>query len=233
MVCRHFAFYIRAMTKQRKAASKKKRAPRRKPATIPDAVAAGDVSVDAVAAIMQADADNSLLPEFKEAQRDKHPGGRPTLYKPEYAHIAAFMCRNREATDEELAECFDVAVSTIYLWKRVNPEFSEAIKPAKASVDDRVEEALAARALGYSHPDSHVSVIDKGVVITPLIKHYPPDTAAAFIWLKNRRPEKWRDKSEVNVTGLTLEQMVAAARKPAESTTPVATPVTPAPATNG
>jgi hypothetical protein len=29
----------------------------------------------------------------------------------------------------------------------------------------------------------------------------PPDTAAAFIWLKNRRPGSWRDKHEQEITG--------------------------------
>ena len=29
-------------------------------------------------------------------------------------------------------------------------------------------------------------------------EHFPPDTAAAFIWLKNRQPHRWRDKKEVH-----------------------------------
>ena len=37
-------------------------------------------------------------------------------------------------------------------------------------------------------------------VYAPYTEHYPPDTAAAFIWLKNRRKQDWRDKSEVSVT---------------------------------
>ena len=32
-------------------------------------------------------------------------------------------------------------------------------------------------------------------------EHFPPDTAAAFIWLKNRQPHRWRDKKEVHETG--------------------------------
>jgi hypothetical protein len=36
-------------------------------------------------------------------------------------------------------------------------------------------------------------------MIVPTTKHYPPDTAAAIIWLKNRQPERWRDKIEQEV----------------------------------
>ena len=32
--------------------------------------------------------------------------------------------------------------------------------------------------------------------VRKITREIPPDTAAAFIWLKNRRPDKWRDKHE-------------------------------------
>jgi hypothetical protein len=34
------------------------------------------------------------------------------------------------------------------------------------------------------------------IVMTPTVKRYPPDTAAAIFWLKNRQRAKWRDKIE-------------------------------------
>jgi hypothetical protein len=30
----------------------------------------------------------------------------------------------------------------------------------------------------------------------PYTERYPPDTAAAIFWLKNRQPKHWRDKVE-------------------------------------
>lgn len=53
--------------------------------------------------------------------------------------------------------------------------------------------------MGYSHPETHVSNYMGDITKTELIKHYPSDTVAAFIWLKNRQPEKWRDKIEIGV----------------------------------
>jgi hypothetical protein len=34
-----------------------------------------------------------------------------------------------------------------------------------------------------------------------LVKCYPPDTAAASLWLRNRQPAKWRDKTDVEHSG--------------------------------
>jgi ssDNA-binding replication factor A large subunit len=67
-----------------------------------------------------------------------------------------------------------------------------------------VSARLVERAMGYSHPDVDIRTISVGngfseIVKTPIIKHYPPDTAAASLWLRNRQPDKWRDKPEVSV----------------------------------
>ena len=79
------------------------------------------------------------------------------------------------------------------------PEFSESIKLNKEVADYRVEDALYFKAIGYELEEEHYEGIDEhgNAIIHTSKKRFPPDTAAAFIWLKNRRPSKWRDKSEV------------------------------------
>lgn len=119
--------------------------------------------------------------------------GRPSKFKAEYADQAAKLCR-LGATDAQLADFFEVSVSTIALWKVKHAEFSDAIKVPKAEADERVEQSLYRRALGYEHDEVDIKVIDKAVVVTPIRKYYPPDTTAAIFWLKNRRPEEWREK---------------------------------------
>lgn len=127
------------------------------------------------------------------------PAGRPTLYKPEYAEQAFRLCL-LGLTDAELAHAFDIEESTLNLWKNAHPEFMESIINGKEKADAEVAEKLWHRALGYSHPEEKIFV-DKGEVIrADTTKHYPPDTAAAFIWLKNRRGQQWRDKQEIDVT---------------------------------
>ncbi|MCO6427132.1 hypothetical protein [Nitrosomonas communis] len=73
----------------------------------------------------------------------------------------------------------------------------ESINKGKLEADSKVAESLYKRATGYSHPDTHVSNYQGEITLTEITKHYPPDTAAAFIWLKNRQPSKWKDKVEV------------------------------------
>lgn len=128
-----------------------------------------------------------------------NPEGRPTEYKQEYNDQARKLCL-LGYTDKELAKFFEVTEWTINQWKKEYPEFSQSIKEGKENADAEVAERLFLRAKGYEHPDVDIKVIKGKIVKTELIKHYPPDTAAAMIWLKNRQKKKWRDKQEFEVT---------------------------------
>lgn len=129
----------------------------------------------------------------------KSKGGRPSVYRDEFPDLARKFCL-LGATNDDLARNFDVVTSTIDKWISEKPEFSGAIKAGREEADANVADRLYARALGYSHPA--VKIFNTAGIVTevPYTEHYPPDTAAAFIWLKNRRPEKWRDKVEVDAT---------------------------------
>ncbi len=124
--------------------------------------------------------------------------GRPSKYKPEFCQQAAKLCK-LGATDREMSDFFQVNESTFNLWKSEHPAFSKSLKRAKAEADNRVEQSLYRRALGYSHDAVHVSNYQGEVTLTPIVEHYPPDTVACIFWLKNRRPDQWRDKSDVDV----------------------------------
>lgn len=126
--------------------------------------------------------------------------GRPSKYKPEYAKEAAKLCA-LGATDAQLADFFEVAIATINLWKIEHPEFSESIKVPKEQANERVEQSLYRRAMGYEHDEVDIRVIEGRVVQTPIRKYYPPDTTAAIFWMKNRRPAEWREVKAVELTG--------------------------------
>lgn len=122
--------------------------------------------------------------------------GRPTSFKAEYVEQARKLAQ-LGATDREAAEFFEVAESTLYLWKHTQPEFSEALKVGKETADARVEQSLYRRALGYSHDAVKIMMADGVPIAEPYVEHYPPDTTAAIFWLKNRKPAEWRDKTVV------------------------------------
>lgn len=122
--------------------------------------------------------------------------GRPTKYKEDYNFQVEKLCK-LGATDKEIADFFEVEESTINNWKKDYPEFLESIKAGKVQADANVAQSLYHRAIGYEHEDIDIRVVDKEIVETPLIKHYPPDPTAAIFWLKNRQAAKWRERQEV------------------------------------
>ena len=125
---------------------------------------------------------------------------RPTKYLPEFVEQAKKLC-TLGATDIEIADFFGVNVATINRWKAEHKAFCASIKTGKAQSDERVERALFSRAIGYEHDEVDIRTVGSRLVKTPIRKFYPPDTAAAAFWLKNRQPDKWREMKAVELTG--------------------------------
>lgn len=126
--------------------------------------------------------------------------GRPSKFRPEFVQQAEKLCK-LGATDLEIADFFEIDVRTLHRWKADNTEFCHALKAGKAEADERVERSLFARANGYEHDEVDIRVVNGEVVQTPIRKLYPPDTTACIFWLKNRRPDLWRDRVEQTIQG--------------------------------
>jgi hypothetical protein len=144
-------------------------------------------------------------PAVKKAVKVAAPVGRPTKYKPEYAELAYKFCL-LGATDKRLAELLQVSERSVNEWKEVYPEFSQSIANGREIADAEIASSLYHRAKGYEHPEVDIKVIQNQIVKTRLIKHYPPDTTAASLWLRNRQGGKWRDKTEQEVTSTVILQ---------------------------
>lgn len=104
-------------------------------------------------------------------------------------------------TDEQIAHNMGVSTATLYNYKRDHLEILEALKKGKEVVDIQVENALLKRALGYSYEEKKVEVSEEGTKVTKTIKEVVPDTTAQIFWLKNRRPDRWRDKQDIEHSG--------------------------------
>lgn len=72
-------------------------------------------------------------------------------------------------TDEQIAKNIGITSTTLYDWKKKHSKISEALKKGKEVVDYAVENALLSAAM-------------------------EGNTAAQIFWLKNRRPDRWREK---------------------------------------
>ena len=124
-------------------------------------------------------------------------GGR-SAYSARWVPLAAHWVARTGATDEQIAEALGVSRSTLYGWKADHPELAEALEKGKAPIDDQVEGALLRRALGFRYGETLVG--------GPVERYALPDVGACSLWLRNRRPDRWRDVHDVR-TGLDAEGM--------------------------
>ena len=153
--------------------------------------------------------------EHMTMEDEKGPGGRPTKFD-ESLIDQAYKLSLLGATDEQIAAFFEVAVSTIYLWKTTHIQFSEALKRGKLIADSQVANKLFTRAMGYNYDEVHFEKVAPKDVLEEtdngelkesdayrkrvITKEVVPDVAAQIFWLKNRQPALWRDKQEVDHT---------------------------------
>lgn len=113
-------------------------------------------------------------------------------------------------TDEQIAHNIGITAATLYVWKNKYHEISEALKKGKEVVDLEVENALLKKAKGYNveikktfkvrkidYDSSGKKIREYEELQTGYAEvHVPADTTAQIFWLKNRRPDKWRDRQE-------------------------------------
>lgn len=105
-------------------------------------------------------------------------------------------------TDKQVAHNMNIAESTLHEWKKKYSVLSESLKRGKEVVDRQVENALLKRALGYEFKETTQELTEDGMRVTKvIIKQQAPDTTAQIFWLKNRKPQEWRDKQETEISG--------------------------------
>lgn len=111
-------------------------------------------------------------------------------------------------TDEEIAKKIGIRRETLYVWMKTYPNISNALKNNKELADQHVEQALFRKATGYKTKEiirerqwNKATGQYELVTVKEVEKDVAPDTTAQIFWLKNRKPDTWRDKREVD-TGI-------------------------------
>lgn len=114
-------------------------------------------------------------------------------------------------TLEQIAHNMGVNIATLHRWRQEYCEICDALKRGREVVDIQVENALLRRALGYSYNETTRELEldpltgEKTLKTTKVVtKQVAPDTTAQIFWLKNRRPDKWRDKPVDETESATL-----------------------------
>lgn len=98
-------------------------------------------------------------------------------------------------TKTELAKRMGISPKTLSLWENKYPEIKTALAQGREITDIRVENAILKKALGFETTEvKKVVKADGAEEVTTVYKSVPPDVSAASVWLKNRCPDRWKDK---------------------------------------
>ena len=131
-------------------------------------------------------------------QKEVKPG-RPSKYNADFTPLLAETLASKGLTDKQIAEKLGVSEVTLNAWKKEHPDFLKSLKKGKEAPDDLVESSLFKRAIGFDN-DKAVKIFMPASATEPVYAPYTervhPDVTACIFWLKNRRPDRWREKPE-------------------------------------
>ena len=132
-------------------------------------------------------------------------------------------------TDEEIAKNIGISRSTLAEWKKKYPDISDTLKKGKEIVDMEVENSLLKRAKGYNakvlktfklkkveyDPNTGRKLKEEEVLEQKEDEvHIPADVTAIIFWLKNRLPDKWKDRRiEIPEEGEEMDRMIILAQQ--------------------
>lgn len=118
--------------------------------------------------------------------------------------------------DKDIAKALGVSYSTFRKYINEKPELAKIVKQNKDYIDRKVEEGLISRAIGCTVQEvikeplidlmtGELLKDEEGKPIMQIVKviekEVVPDTKAGIFWLKNRKPEVYRDKHEIEHEG--------------------------------
>jgi len=128
--------------------------------------------------------------------------GRRTKYDNTFPARAQKLAQDG-LMEDEIAKQLGVSVATFATYKNLYPEFLYALKQGKAPIDDAVESALLRSATGYDldYVEEELDASGKVVKTKRGSTHVKPNPTSMIFFLKNRRPDKWRDKQEIEHSG--------------------------------
>lgn len=122
-------------------------------------------------------------------------------------------------TQQQIANNLGISIDTLIENKKKYTEFNNALKKGKEVIDFEVENALLKRALGYEYEEE---TYENGILTKKVKKQVPPDTTAQIFWLKNRKPNTWKDRVETDEDKEAVanaSQVIAKIRKVAQEYT--------------
>lgn len=102
------------------------------------------------------------------------------------------------ASQDEIADFFQVSRTTVWRWQQEHEDFRNNFRIDPVEATERVTMSLYHKAIGYTYDVIEQVEVDGEMVERKVRKHIPPSDTACIFWLKNRRPDLWRDRVDLN-----------------------------------
>lgn len=120
----------------------------------------------------------------------------PTQADIDRAKVAAMTCN----TTKEFCAFLEMEPLVFKLWCNKYPSYNKAVIAWRDRATSEIEVAMAKRAVGFTKRTRKDIITRAGTIETLTTEtYYPPDPTAAQFWLKNRAPQDWQDKKEVDI----------------------------------
>lgn len=140
--------------------------------------------------------------QVKKTEKVKVKRGRPSQF-PEIVKLlpgikAALQMGH---TEKDTCKLFGIPVSTFEKYKTESPELMEQIRQGKLKADETVVNAIYKKAIGFEYEEKTYEGIGKRKRLKKLVKkEMAPDAHAGIFWLKNRMPNVWKDKQDIDLS---------------------------------
>ncbi len=119
--------------------------------------------------------------------------------------------------DKEIAEMLGISLKTFYDWKKQYPQFAHALKKGKHISNGELLNSAFQQSVGFmyienvpvkvksfdwfTNPETNQAELKQveKVEVVPVERYAPPNPTMNIFMLKNRLPEQYKDKHEVDV----------------------------------
>lgn len=112
-------------------------------------------------------------------------------------------------TDKAIAENkIGISERTFCDWKKKHSAFSASLKEGRAPVDTQIEDSMVRSAMGFKVKEKKafkvkttkkkdgMEITEEHMEVVEVERYVDPVVVAQIFWLKNRKPEYWKDKRE-------------------------------------
>lgn len=141
---------------------------------------------------------------------DIHSSISRGLYTDEILPLLEKYCK-AGLNNKQIATSLGIGEKTFYEWRRDKPQFAQSLKKYRGVTDIMVENALFKSAVGFEFQETtlerrRTGKDEQGQWIYEMVptvitnKHIPGNAISQIFYLKNRMPERYKDKVETMIS---------------------------------